>query len=247
MEPDRTLAAVSGDVLLAFGVAARPASRSYGPNGGARKEKEPVSGPGTGLVTVPIVLPQPATRQRWQRERLTYRRRLPFRSQRRPLPSGLWCARSRSRAGFGKRQMHTVVPQLLGLEDQGCIVLQVLSKRRRRETVGYEAACSGRERVCVKDTALQTGKRTRPGVAASLGSEREPEPPAAARTAWGGAPSAAVLGHGVRGLDDVAQVGEASVAAGAGRRDPRWDHLPLRIGEIARVSFERRLAGEVSC
>ena len=60
----------------------------------------------------------------------------------------------------------------------------------------------------------------------------------------GGAPGAAVLGHGVHDPDDVAQVGEASVAAGAGRRDPRWDHLPLRIGEIARVSFERRLADD---
>jgi len=32
-----------------------------------------------------------------------------------------------------------------------------------------------------------------------------------------------------------------------GWRDPRLDHLSLRIGEIARVGMARRLGGEASC
>ncbi len=44
-----------------------------------------------------------------------------------------------------------------------------------------------------------------------------------------------------------APVGEALVAAGVLRRDPRWDHLPLGIGEIARVRETPLLAGAASC
>ena len=69
-----------------------------------------------------------------------------------------------------------------------------------------------------------------------------------------GAPGAAVLGHGKQGLEGVAPVGEAPVgkapvgkapvAAGALRRDPRWDDLPLGIGEIACICGARRLAND---
>ena len=45
----------------------------------------------------------------------------------------------------------------------------------------------------------------------------------------------------------VAPVGEALVAAGALRRDPRWDDLPPGIGEIARVRGTWLLSGAASC